>query len=134
MSSVVTIGGGTGTPVTNRALLEAGVPYIHSIITMMDNGGLTGKMRTDSQGRQLAYSDFLRALLSLIPLEKTNSEQVAALNRILTRRNENEQTGYTILSKLFDATQGGFDQAQDDLEQLLVLKLQGRVIPVTLEP
>ena len=44
--NIVTIGGGSGTPVLNEALLLVGVKKITSIVTVMDSGGITGWMRT----------------------------------------------------------------------------------------
>ncbi|MEK7127783.1 MAG: 2-phospho-L-lactate transferase CofD family protein [Patescibacteria group bacterium] len=53
--NIVTIGGGSGTPVLNEALLLVGVKKITSIVTVMDSGGITGRMRTDAMGKEVAY-------------------------------------------------------------------------------
>ena len=60
---VVTIGGGSGMPIVNKALIRAGFENIKSIVTTFDSGGDTGRMRTDERGRVLAFSDYWRALI-----------------------------------------------------------------------
>ena len=60
-----TIGGGSGMPVVNRALVRAGFDNISSIVTTFDSGGDTGRMRTDERGSVLAFSDYWRSLISL---------------------------------------------------------------------
>jgi 2-phospho-L-lactate transferase/gluconeogenesis factor (CofD/UPF0052 family) len=44
---VCTIGGGSGMPIINKALIRAGFSDIKSIMTTFDNGGNTGIIRTD---------------------------------------------------------------------------------------
>jgi len=63
--SVCTVGGGSGMPVVNQALLLAGFSQISSIVTTFDSGGDTGRMRTDERGKILAFSDYWRFPLSL---------------------------------------------------------------------
>ena len=62
---ICTIGGGSGMPIVNKALIKAGFENISSIVTTFDSGGDTGRMRTDERGRILAFSDYWRALISL---------------------------------------------------------------------
>src|SRR3989338_1223400 len=62
---VCTIGGGSGMPVVNKALLRLGINDITSIVTTFDSGGDTGRLRTDERGKILAYSDYWRSLMSL---------------------------------------------------------------------
>lgn len=128
---IVTIGGGTGTAVVNEALLLAGVKKITSIVTVMDSGGITGRMRTDSQGQEVAYSDGLRTLLSLIPPKALNSPKVKILKSLLRRRNDRGQDlGYTIFSHFFDQ-KSGFGPVQEILEKLTQIKFAGVVLPIT---
>ena len=130
---IVTIGGGTGNPVVNESLLLAGIKYIHTIVSVMDSGGITGRMRTDSRGEEIAYSDGLRSLLSLLPPSDLETPKVKALKEILRRRNDRGQDlGYTIFSHYFNA-QNGFEEIQKLLETLTSLSFSGLVIPVTLK-
>lgn len=133
MKSIVTVGGGTGTPVVNQALLLAGVKYINSIVTVMDSGGVTGRMRTDSKGEEVAYSDGLRTLLSLIDHLEKNNRRVLSLEQLLRKRNLRQQDlGYTIFSHFFDPKKG-FTEIQHILESLTEIKFQGQVVPITLQ-
>ena len=128
---IVTIGGGSGTTVVNQALLYAGVKNITSVITSMDSGGVTGRMRTDSRGQEIAYSDSLRTLISLLPLQSLNSTKVKNLIQMLRRRNDRGQDlGYTIFSHYF-SQETGFGEIQNLLENLTGLKFMGQVLPVT---
>jgi len=75
---IVTVGGGTGSPIVNRALLLAGVPHINAIAAMYDNGGYTGKRRLlDETGKEVAYSDALRIMCSLIDPNNRNQTVMA---------------------------------------------------------
>lgn len=126
----MTIGGGTGTPVINEALLRAGVDHISSIVTVMDSGGITGRMRTDSHGQEVAYSDAMRTMLSLIRPDDKESPRYKSLEKILRSRTETDQLGYSLLSHLFDKNTG-FAETQKTLEVLTGLHFYGEVIPVT---
>lgn len=127
---IVTIGGGTGTPIVNEALLLAGAKYISSIVTVMDSGGLTGRRRTDSQGQEIAFSDALRTLLSLVSSKDKKLSRFRALEKILSSRSETDQIGYSIFSHLFDQKYG-FTPIQNQLEALCGIKFQGQIIPIT---
>ncbi len=128
---IVTIGGGSGTPVLNEALIRAGANFITSIVTVMDSGGITGRMRTDSYGQDVAYSDGLRTLLSLLPPSGPQQKQIANLKSFLRKRNDREQDlGYTIFSHYFSKERGFLD-ITEMLENLTGLKFLGRVLPVT---
>jgi len=129
---IVTIGGGSGTPVINQALLLSGVKRITSIVTVMDSGGITGRMRTDSQGQEIAYSDSLRTLLSLIPPHLQGSQKVKTLKTLLRSRNaRSEDLGYTIFSHFYHQ-ENGFGEIKQILESLTGIHFLGEVIPVTL--
>lgn len=130
---IVTIGGGTGTPVVNEALLLAGAKYISSIVTTMDSGGITGRRRTDSRGQEVAFSDALRTLLSLVCQDDKKSPRFHALEKILRSRTETDQLGYSIFSHLFDK-KFGFAVLQKELENLTGIKFCGQIIPVTTTP
>ena len=129
--NIVTVGGGSGTPVINEALLLAGVKNITSIVTVMDSGGITGRMRSDSKGEEVAYSDGLRTLLSLVDPKIRNSFKIKTLFELLRKRNaKNEDLGYTIFSHYFDKDKG-FGKIKAIFEQLTDLKFCGEVLPIT---
>lgn len=134
VKNIVTVGGGTGTPVVNEALLLAGVKYISSIVTVMDSGGATGRMRTDSRGQEIAYSDAMRSLLSLISPREKNHKRVLTLNELLRKRDGElgRVIGYEIFSQYYHQLDG-FKQTQKLLENLTGINFYGEVIPVTLE-
>ena len=118
-------------PVINEALLLAGIKNITSIVTVMDSGGITGRMRTDARGKEVAYSDGLRTLLSLISPKQLNDKRVQNLIKMLRRRNDREQDlGYTIFSHYFNQ-ENGFSEIQNLLENLTGLKFCGKILPVT---
>lgn len=127
--AILTIGGGSGSPVVNQALLLAGASYINSIAAVYDSGGATGIRRTlDTEGKEIAYSDALRILLSLIDPSRTNQKQRDVINRLLSDRNgKNQVLGHEIANRLFNP-QKGFTPLMKDLEALGVHFL-GQVIP-----
>ena len=117
-------------PVINRALVKAGCADISSIVTTFDSGGDTGRMRTDERGHILAYSDFWRSLMSLW----SDGEHKRAWEEMLLYRDDRGRNfGNTFFRFLADRT--GDPREIDALfEQLIGVKLQGKVIPVSLEP
>ncbi len=132
---VTTIGGGSGTPVVNEALILGGSQNIKSIVTVMDSGGVTGRMRIDSDGKQIAYSDALRTLLSLIDPESASPGTIQTLKDILRSRNSRQQDlGYIFFSHFFDREKNGFEDIQSRLTALTGIKFKGKVLPVTMYP
>lgn len=130
----MTVGGGTGSPVINRALLLGGVEHINAISAMYDNGGYTGRRRTrnpelDYQGQEVAYADAVRIMVSLIDPKQATNEKTAAINEILTGRTDDtgEVPGYIIAHRFFDKEKG-FYRLQHLLE-VLDIKLMGQVLP-----
>lgn len=49
---VVTIGGGSGMPVVNKALVKSQIGWVNSIVTVFDSGGDTGRQRTGKRDKQ----------------------------------------------------------------------------------
>ncbi len=130
---IVTIGGGSGTSVINESLLLAGAKFIKSIVTVMDSGGTTGRMRIDSEGKEIAYSDALRTLLSLKDSKELSQKQNASLVELLRKRNSRGQDlGYFLFSQFWDCEEKGFGDVQGILEKLTGVKFKGEIIPVTL--
>jgi uncharacterized cofD-like protein len=135
--SIVTVGGGTGSPAVNRSLLLAGAPRIDAIAAMYDSGGYTGRRRQllDSSGREVAYSDALRIMCSLIdpdPNDLKHVEKAEAVTRWLTFKNgHGEVPGYGLGHNWFDKEKG-FWQLEHDLE-VFGVRLMGHVLPSSAE-
>jgi len=127
---ICTIGGGTGMPIINQALVRAGFTNIASIVTTFDSGGDTGRLRTDERGQILAFSDYWRSLISLWD----DGRQKRLWQEILTYRNGRGQNfGNTFF--YFLAEKAGSLSAVDELfTSLTGAKLAGKVIPVSLTP
>lgn len=127
---VCTIGGGSGMPVVNRALVRAGCRQICSIVTMFDSGGDTGRMRTDERGQILAYSDYWRALMSLW----SDGQHKRAWEEVLLFRDDRGRSfGNTFLRFLADKA-GDLRQVDALFSQLTSAEVCGEVVPVALQP
>ena len=127
---VTAIGGGTGTPLVNESLIQAGVNYIDAVVAVTDSGGATGRMRTDSRGQEIAYSDAMRTLLSLVDPKFKNSPQYEALEELLKSQMWDKVLGHSIFSHFYDETDG-FEKVQKELEKLTNIEFKGRVMPST---
>lgn len=128
---IVTIGGGTGTAVVNEALLKTGkVEFISSIATTFDNGGATQRRRLDSYGNEIAYSDAIRVMLSLIdPITLSDSNVEVVKRWFLHRDFKNTVLGQEITNRFFNK-ENGFMQIEKDLRSLGV-RLRGEVLPTS---
>ncbi|HEX6976785.1 MAG TPA: 2-phospho-L-lactate transferase CofD family protein [Patescibacteria group bacterium] len=132
---ITTIGGGTGTPIVNEALLTAGAEYITSVASTMDSGGTTGRRRLDSYGIEIAHADAKRILISLADKNNLTPKQYEALVTLLTKRDKRQKDlGHEIMSQLFDGHGNGYEDAQRMLENLTNVAFKGKVVPVTKEP
>jgi len=127
---ICTIGGGTGMPVVNEALVKAGYSNIHSIVTTFDNGGDTGRMRTDERGMFLANSDFWRALISLW---NDGSQKEIWMEMLRYRDGRERSFGNTFFQFMTEKT-GSLDKVDNLFKSLTLADLKGRVIPVSLSP
>lgn len=136
-----TLGGGTGTPIVNEALIKAGVKYINSIVTVMDDGGATQRRRIDSYGREISFGDSYRILLSLRDWENLDPRQAQAMEDFLSSRDIRERVlGQEFFSHFYNRRgrencreETGFEPAIKLLENLTLVPFLGTVIPVTLE-
>ncbi len=127
---VCTIGGGSGMPVVNRALIRAGCRHIDSIVTTFDSGGDTGRMRTDERGQILAYSDYWRSLLSLWD----DGPNKATWEELLRYRDGRGRSfGNSFLRFLAEKT-GDLGSVDSLFEALTGARLCGQVVPVSLQP
>lgn len=128
---IVTVGGGNGSPVVNEALLRTGkVHYIDAISAVFDTGGATGRRRTDSRGQEIAFSDPMRNLISLVDPDLHGSAQYQALVDHLTSRFWGHVLGQEVFAH-FHEDGDGFDKVQDHLTALTGIKFMGRVLPST---
>jgi uncharacterized cofD-like protein len=123
--SVVTIGGGTGSFVVLSGLKDYPID-LSAVVTMMDSGGSTGKLR-DQLG-VLPPGDLRQALVAL-------SEAPDIWRKLFTYRFENgdlkgHNFGNIFLSaieKIANSNQEAVDRASD------ILQTNGRVIPITFD-
>lgn len=127
---IVTIGGGSGMPIINQALVQAGFNNINSIVTTFDSGGDSGRIRTDERGSVLAFSDYWRSLLSLWD----DGEQKKYWQEMLKYR-DGRGRNFGNLFFQFMAEKAGDLSKVDSLFSLLTqANLLGQVIPVALDP
>ena len=123
--SVVTIGGGTGSFVVLSGLKDYPIE-LSAIITMMDSGGSTGKLR-DQLG-VLPPGDLRQALVAL-------SEAPDIWRQLFTYRFENgDLKGHNFgnifisaIEKIANSNQEAIDRASD------ILQTNGSVIPITFD-
>lgn len=122
---VVVIGGGTGTFSVLSGLKKYPVD-LTAIVAMSDSGGSTGVLR-DELG-VLPPGDVARCLVALSSSDKTMR---ALMNyRFETGTFAGHRFGNLLLSALEKMT-GRFDAAVEKVSE--ILRLEGRVIPVTLD-
>jgi len=127
---ICTIGGGSGMPVVNRALVRAGFGNISSIVTTFDSGGDTGRMRTDERGSVLAFSDYWRSLISLW---KDGKKRVV-WGEMLSWRDGRGRNFGNIFFQFMAEKSGSLGEVDSLFEKLVDVKLRGRVIPVASKP
>ena len=124
MKKVVTIGGGTGTFTVLSGLKKYPVD-LSAIVTMADNGGSSGVLR-DEFG-VLPPGDLRQSLVAL-------SEADTVMRKLFSHRYDKSDLAGHTFGNLFIST---LEQVTGSLEKAVevvgnVLKIKGRVIPVTL--
>lgn len=127
--SVCTIGGGSGMPIVNKALIGAGFKEINSIVTTFDSGGDTGRMRTDERGKILAFSDYWRALISLWD----NGEQKEDWDEMLRFRDGRGRNFGNLFFQFLSEKEGNLSNVDLAFKKLTGAKLMGEVVPVSTE-
>jgi len=130
MQKICTIGGGSGMPVVNQALVEAGIGRVYSIVTTFDSGGDTGRLRTDERGNLLAFSDYWRALMSLWK----DGEQKQKWEQMLKFR---DSRGRNFGNSFFVALRekvGDINKVASAFVDMVGANVGGEVIPVCLSP
>jgi uncharacterized cofD-like protein len=121
---IVCIGGGTGLSVVLRALKKLPVD-ITAIVTVTDDGGSSGRLRTDLQ--MPPPGDIRNVLIALADTEPL-------LERVLQYRFENggDLAGHTLGNLMIAAMKeitGDFTQAVKEMSR--VLAVRGRVFPAS---
>lgn len=127
---ICTIGGGSGMPIVNRALIRAGFENIDSIVTPFDSGGDSGRIRTDERGNILAFSDYWRSMISLWK----NGKQKEIWEEMLKFRDGRDRNFGNIFFQFMAEKVGNLSRVDTLFSQLTGAKICGRVIPVSLEP
>lgn len=125
MKKLVTIGGGTG----HYTLLKGLKNYdlsITSVVSMVDDGGSTGKLR-DEYG-VLPSGDVRRCLLALSDDEK--AKILRQLFEVRFDKLDNHNFGNLFLLALEKIT-GSYPLALKEAEQ--ILGVRGRVLPITID-
>ncbi|MCK5211290.1 YvcK family protein [Candidatus Parcubacteria bacterium] len=125
MKKVVTIGGGTGQAVVLVALRNIANIDIKAIVSTMDDGGSTGRLRQELG--ILPPADPYRCVLALSP----HQEIYAPFLRKRFSNNKKlrgHRVGNMLLAML-DQYTGSFKEALGALEE--VLEARGRVLPIT---
>lgn len=129
---IVTVGGGTGSPELNSALLLTNkVNFINAIAAVFDSGGATGRKRLNSEGREQAFSDAMRILLSLVSGETQQDRlRQAVIKKWFSHRDSRDEVlGHSVFSHFFDQERG-YKQIEQDLKDM-GFNLKGTVIPST---
>lgn len=125
---IVTIGGGTGQYVLLSALSRIGGIEITAIVSMVDSGGSTGRLR-DELGI-LPPGDVLKCILALSPHQET--VRTLFLKRFQKdRRLQGHNAGNMLLTMLSRFT-GSFPTGIQALAE--ILDVRGTILPVTIDP
>lgn len=127
---VCSIGGGSGMPIVNKALVEVGLENISSIVTTFDSGGDSGRMKTDERGKLLAFSDYWRSLISLWK----DGEQKEEWEEMLKFRDGRGRNFGNIFFQFMSEVCGDLSKVDSLFSKLTRAELKGQVIPVSLDP
>lgn len=127
---IVTIGGGSGMPIVNQALIKAGFNDINSIVTTFDSGGDSGRIRTDERGSVLAFSDYWRSLMSLWD----DSDQKTYWQEMLKYRDGRGRNFGNMFFQFMAERSGDLSRVDSLFSQLTQANLCGQVIPVATQP
>lgn len=127
---ICTIGGGTGMPIVNEALVMAGFRDIKSVVSTFDSGGDTGRLRTDERGQILANSDYWRSLISLW----NDGEQKRVWEEMLRYRDGRSRNFGNTFFQFMSEKVDGLSNVSELFKKLTLANISGEVIPVSLCP
>jgi len=125
--SVVAIGGGTGLSTLLRGLKEW-TTNITAVVTVMDDGGSSGKLRRERQ--ILPPGDIRNCLIALAEDESKIAELFQHRFEQTGSALDGHSIGNLVLAGLQEM-KGSFDRSIEELSKLL--NVRGRVLPATLE-
>lgn len=129
MLKVVTIGGGNGQSVLLRALKHyLSQIEITAVVSVSDSGGSSGILR--EKFNILPMGDILRVILALSSYSYTELREIFYSNRFSSGELAGHNVGNLLLTHLFQQT-GDWLKAIAAFSE--TLKIQGRVLPVTLD-
>ncbi len=123
---IVAFGGGTGLATLLRGLKEYTI-NITAVVTVMDDGGSSGRLRREYN--VLPAGDIRNCIIALAEDE----ERISYLFQHRFRNMpglENHSLGNLVIAG-FEQAVGGFDRAIEEMSH--VLNIRGQVLPVTLE-
>lgn len=127
---ICTIGGGSGMPVINKALVAAGFKNVRSVVTTFDSGGDSGRMRTDERGGILAFSDYWRSLISLWK----DGQQKENWEEMLRFRDGRGRNFGNIFFQFMAERVGNLSEVDNLFSRLTGAHLNGEVVPVSTQP
>ena len=125
--NIVTIGGGSGQYALLSGLRDLKTISIHAIVSMMDSGGSTGRLR-DELGI-LPPGDILKCVLALSPHQKT-ARSLLQKRFQKDRRLRGHNAGNMLLTMLSRYT-GSFPSGVMALAE--ILDSRGTILPVTVD-
>lgn len=126
---ICTIGGGTGMPIVNKALIKAGFKNINSIVSTFDSGGDSGRIRTDERGKVLAFSDYWRSLISLW----NDGNQKELWEEMLRYRDGRGRNFGNMFFQFLSEKEGNLGEVDELFSKLTGANLGGDVLPVSLD-
>lgn len=127
MKKITTIGGGTGQYVLLSGLREIEDIEITAIVSMVDSGGSTGRLR-DELG-VLPPGDILKCTVALSPFQDV-ARRILQTKLSSSDKLNGHNAGNMLLSMLSQYT-GNFPEGVKALGEILSIK--GRVLPVTID-
>jgi len=124
---ITTIGGGTGQFILLTALKDIENIDLTSVVSMVDSGGSTGKLR-DQYG-VLPPGDILKCLIVLSPYKE--ARQILQSRFESNEKLKNHNSGNLLLTFLTQRLGDDFPSAVEAMGEILNIK--GKVFPVTID-
>jgi uncharacterized cofD-like protein len=125
---IVAIGGGTGLSTILRGL-KSKSSNITAIVTVSDDGGSSGRLRTEKG--MIPPGDIRNCLVALADAEKSMTDLFQHRFRNDSGSLSGHSMGNLLIAALMDQAQGDFEKAVERASD--VLNIRGRVVPATLD-